>query len=145
MLTSQNWHTLHALMDRIIPPDDFPGAWAAGVGDYLTGQFERDLRSQVEAYQLGLEALEAEALAVMGAGFIVLDVAAQDTLLSRVERGEVMAAWSGEPAGFFQMVIMHVMEGYYSDPGNGGNWDKVAWRMIGFSEGYGDYGRSPNA
>jgi hypothetical protein len=37
-------------MDRIIPPDDFPGAWEAGVGDYLAGQFERDLQFQVAAY-----------------------------------------------------------------------------------------------
>ena len=36
--------TLRALVDRLIPADDFPGGWEAGVGDYLEGQFERDLR-----------------------------------------------------------------------------------------------------
>jgi gluconate 2-dehydrogenase gamma chain len=25
------------------------------------------------------------------------------------------------------------IEGFYSDPGNGGNRDAVAWRMIGFT------------
>ncbi|MCA9967065.1 MAG: gluconate 2-dehydrogenase subunit 3 family protein, partial [Anaerolineales bacterium] len=104
-------------MDRIIPPDEFPGAWDAGVGDYLARQFERDLRSQVEAYQLGLAALEAEAMAVRGTGFAVLDAAAQDRLLSRMEKGEVIAVWPVNPATFFQTVVTHVMEGYYSDPG----------------------------
>ena len=123
-------------MDRIIPPDEFPGAWDAGVGDYLARQFERDLRSQVEAYQLGLAALEAEAMAVRGTGFAVLDAAAQDGLLSRMEKGEVIAVWPVNPATFFQTVVTHVMEGYYSDPGNGGNRDGVAWQMIGFSGGW---------
>lgn len=123
-------------MDRIIPPDEFPGAWDAGVGDYLARQFERDLRSQVEAYQLGLAALEAEAMAVRGTGFAVLDAAAQDRLLSRMEKGEVIAVWPVNPATFFQTVVTHVMEGYYSDPGNGGNRDGVAWQMIGFSGGW---------
>jgi hypothetical protein len=131
-LTPQQWHTLHALMDRIIPPDDFPGAWEAGVGDYLAGEFERDLQFQVAAYRLGLEALEAEATATMGKAFMALDASTQDTLLSRIEKGEVIGSWPIEPAKFFQMVIRHVMEGYYSDPGNGGNRDKVSWQMIGF-------------
>lgn len=134
MLISQHWHILHALMDRIVPPDDFPGAWAAGVGDYLAKQFEGDLRSQAAAYQLGLEALEAEALLVTGTSFAALDNQAQDMLLSRIEKGEVMTAWLVEPASFFQMVTEHVMEGYYSDPGNGGNREEAAWQMIGFSE-----------
>lgn len=52
---------MRALMNRIIPPDDFPGAWEAGVGDYLARQFELDLRPQFEMYRLGLEALHAGA------------------------------------------------------------------------------------
>ena len=32
-------------MDRLIPPDEDPGAWDAGVGDYLAAQFENDLAS----------------------------------------------------------------------------------------------------
>ena len=43
-----------------------------------------------------------------------------------------MSSWPVDPAEFFRNVIEHVMEGYYSDPGNGGNRDSIAWRMIGF-------------
>jgi hypothetical protein len=132
MLTSNHWNILRSLMNRIIPQDDFPDAWEAGVGDYLARQFERDLRSQVESYHLGLEALEAESQALAGKGFTALDTSAQDMILSRLEAGQVTLSWLVDPTKFFHMVIEHVMEGYYSDPGNGGNRDSIAWRMIGF-------------
>jgi gluconate 2-dehydrogenase gamma chain len=132
MLPSNHWNILRSLMNRIIPPDDFPDAWEAGVGNYLARQFERDLRSQVEAYHLGLEALEAESQAFAGKGFTELDTSAQDVILSRLEAGQVTLSWLVDPTEFFHMVIEHVMEGYYSDPGNGGNRDSIAWRMIGF-------------
>ncbi len=132
MLTSNHWNILRSLMNRIIPQDDFPDAWEAGVGNYLARQFERDLRSQVETYHLGLEALEAESQAFAGKGFTELDTSAQDVILSRLEAGQVTLSWLVNPTEFFHMVIEHVMEGYYSDPGNGGNRDSIAWRMIGF-------------
>jgi hypothetical protein len=119
-------------MNRIIPADDFPDAWEAGIGDYLARQFELDLRPQLEIYQLGLEALEAECQDSVGIGFAGLDAAAQDVILGRIETGQVMSSWPVDPAEFFRIVIEHVMEGYYSDPGNGGNRDATAWRMIGF-------------
>ncbi len=133
MLTSSHWNTLRSLMNRIIPPDDFPDAWEAGVGDYLARQFEGDLRAQAAAYQLGLEAVEAEAQALAGKGFTALDASAQDTILRQLEAGQVVTPWPADPAHFFHMVIEHVMEGYYSDPGNGGNRDAISWRMIGFT------------
>ena len=132
MLTPTHWNILRSLMDRIIPQDDFPDAWEAGVGDYLRRQFERDLHSQVETYKLGLEALEAESQAFAGKGFTALDASTQDSILTRIETGQVALPWPVNPTGFFHMVIEHVMEGYYSDPGNGGNRDSIAWRMIGF-------------
>jgi len=132
MFNERQLATLQALVDRIIPPDDFPSGWQAGVGDYLAGQFERDLRPQLERYRAGLDALDAEARAAAGVGFAELDAAGQDALLSRVEAGQVQADWPIDPAGFFYDAIEHAMEGFYSDLGNGGNRDGVAWRMIGF-------------
>jgi gluconate 2-dehydrogenase gamma chain len=122
-------------MDRIIPPDDYPGAWDAGVGHYLARQFERDLRDCLELYRAGLDALEAEAQASAGAGLAALPPEQQDALLKRVEAGQVAHAWPVDPAQFFQMVVQHVHEGFYSDPGNGGNRDAVAWQMIGYVPG----------
>ena len=132
MLTEQQLATLHALVDRIIPADDFPSGWQAGVGDYLAGQFERDLRPQLDRYRAGLDALDAESQAGNGTRFAELDAEDQDALLRRVEAGAVTTAWPTDPAAFFQMAVDHAMEGFYSDPGNGGNRNGVAWRMIGF-------------
>jgi hypothetical protein len=132
MLTEQQTATLRALVDRIIPADDFPSGWQAGVGDYLAGQLARDLRPQLDRYRAGLDALNAEAQSGSGAPFADLDAEAQDTLLRRIEVGEVAAAWPIDPAAFFQAAVEHAMEGFYSDPANGGNRDGVSWRMIGF-------------
>jgi gluconate 2-dehydrogenase gamma chain len=132
MLTVDHWNILRAMMNRIIPQDDFPNAWEAGVGTYLERQFERDLQHQVETYRLGLEALDAESQASTGKSFTELSASMQDVLLSKMEAGQVRLSWSVDPTEFFDMVIGHVMEGYYSDPGNGGNRDLIAWKMIGF-------------
>lgn len=132
MLTELQHATLRALVDRIIPADDFPSGWQAGVGDYLAGQFERDLRPQLDRYRAGLDALDAEAQANTGARFADLNAADQDALLRRVEAGVVTTVWPINPAAFFQAAVEHAMEGFYCDPGNGGNRDGVSWRMIGF-------------
>ena len=132
MLTEPQLATLRALVDRIIPADDFPSGWQAGVGDYLAGQFERDLRSQLDRYRAGLDALDAEAQAGSGARFAELNPEEQDALLRRVEAGAVATAWPIDPAAFFRVAVDHAMEGFYSDPSNGGNRDGIAWRMIGF-------------
>jgi len=132
MLTSDHWNTLRSMMNRIIPQDAFPNAWDAGVGNHLSRQFERDLRHQVENYRLGLETLEAESQAYAGKSFTELDASTQDLILSRLEAEQVTLSWPVNPTEFFHMVIEHVMEGYYSDPGNGGNRDSIAWQMIGF-------------
>jgi hypothetical protein len=132
MLTEQQLATLRALVDRIIPADDFPSGWQAGVGNYLAGQFDRDLRPQLDRYRAGLDALDAEAQAHTGARFAQLDAEHQDALLQRIEASTVTMAWPINPAAFFQMAVEHSMEGFYSDPGNGGNHDGISWRMIGF-------------
>ena len=132
MLTAEQLAALRAVVDRIIPPDDWPGGWEAGVGDYLRRQFAGDLQPALELYRAGLAALDAEAVAVAGSPFAGLAAAAQDALLARIETGHVATPWPIEPAAFFRLLVEHAMEGYYSDPGNGGNRDGVAWRMIGF-------------
>ena len=132
LFSTQQQTTLQAAVNRIIPPDDYPGGWEAGVGEYLMHQFERDLKDAIARYQAGLDALEAEAHAHYGADFAALNAPSQDALLARIEQGKVTTAWPIDPAEFFTMVVNHSMEGFYSDPGNGGNRNGIAWRMIGF-------------
>jgi hypothetical protein len=126
--SSQQAATLRAAIDRIIPPDDYPGGWDTGVGDYLARQFARDLAPQLGAYQSGLDQIDSTAHAGSGAIFAELTPAAQDALLAQIEAG----AHGDDLARFFRLLVGHAMEGFYGDPGNGGNRDQVAWRMIGF-------------
>src|ERR1051326_2961325 len=132
MLTDPQIAVLEAVVNTIIPPDDYPGGWDSGVGDYLFRQFERDLKDVVDIYRQGLLALDAEALAACGSGFAALTPDVREGLLANVEQGRVQTAWPVDPAAFFGMMAAHCAEGYYSDPGNGGNLDNTAWKMIGF-------------
>ena len=132
MFDEQQLKTLHAAIDRIIPEDEFPGGVEAGVCDYLLRQLGADL-AQLEAdYPRFVDALNAEAQAAHGMGFAALGDAQQDNLLTRVEQGEVRADWPLDAASFFAQFAEHCAEGFYSDPGNGGNRDGVSWRMIGY-------------
>jgi hypothetical protein len=124
----QQTATLRAAIDRIIPPDDYPSGWEAGVGDYLARQLAGDLASVLDTYQSGLDQLDIAAQATAGADFADLTPDAQDALLTAIEAG----AQGDDLARFFRLLVAHTMEGYYGDPGNGGNRDQVAWRMIGF-------------
>jgi Gluconate 2-dehydrogenase subunit 3 len=124
--------TLRALVDRLIPPDDFPGGWEAGAGDYLALQLVGDLGPLLDQYRVGLDALDAEAQATNSAHFAALDAEAQDALLGQVEAAAVVTPWPVDPVVFFRQAVEHTAEAYYGDPGNGGNHDAAAWRMVGF-------------
>ncbi len=132
MLTEPQRAALRALVDRLIPADDFPGGWDAGVGDYLDRQFAGDLSDVVDLFRGGLDALDVEARTAAGVNFAALAPDAQDELLRRVEAGEVATDWPVDSADFVRAAAEHAAEGYYGDPGNGGNRDGVSWRMIGF-------------
>jgi gluconate 2-dehydrogenase gamma chain len=133
LFTATQQQTLQAVLDRLIPPDDYPGAWEAGVGDYLYRQLDGgDLRLLLPAYRDGLNALDVEAEAQYDSRFAALDAAQQDALLHALETGRTETPWPLSPQDFLRMLAHHAAEGYYSDPGNGGNRDEVAWKMIGF-------------
>jgi hypothetical protein len=132
MLSVRQVEILQALVNRIIPADDYPGGWEAGVGDYLFRQFERDLKRLLSLYIVGLQALDAEAHALHQQPFDRLPAPAQDELLARIELGKVATHWAIDPTLFFRLAVEHCAEGYYSDPGNGGNKNGVSWEMIGF-------------
>ena len=111
------------MTNRIIPADDFPSGWEAGVGDFLLRLLHLEPRF-LPLYQSGLDALEAEVQAAFGQSFATLESGAQDVLLARLDE---------EDSEFFRVLVQQVMEGFYADPGNGGNKDRVAWKMIGFT------------
>jgi hypothetical protein len=133
-LSTQQQQTLRAVVDRIIPPDDYPGAWESGVCDYLERQFERDLLPVFDTYSAGLVALEAESVARFQQSFHLLAATDQDAVLSHIEAGAVLTTWDVAPRCFFDLLVNTTAEGFYSNPEQGGNRNAVSWTMTGFEE-----------
>jgi hypothetical protein len=133
-LTEQQQQTLRAAVDRIIPPDDYPGAWQSGVGDYLARQFDGDLRPVFDDYCTGLTALEAESIARFRQSFNKLSEEDQDHVFGFVEAGEVLTTWDVPPRVFFNLLVRTTAEGFYSEPEQGGNRNAASWKMTGFEE-----------
>jgi len=131
MLTEEETLILKTLTNCIIPADDYPDGWSAGVGDYILKQFEGDLRNKVADYKAGLLALNTEAQTAYEQNFADLSTKQQTALLTDIESGHIKSG-DGNLQAFFIMAVEHATEGYYSDPNNGGNRDGVAWEMIGF-------------
>lgn len=132
MLNQQQLTILETLVNVIIPPDVDIGGWEGGVGDYLLHQFEGDLNPLLDTYRLGLMALDAEVQSVTGRHLHELDPQAQAEFVANIEGGQVQTHWPIDPATFFSMLVEHCAEGFYSDPGNHGNRNLAAWKMIGF-------------
>jgi len=129
-----NSETLRAVVDCLIPPDDFPGGYDAGVCDYLERLLQTDLADHAEFFRAGIDAIEAEALARFDKPFTNLDTAQQNSTLAAIESGEVKTSWPVSPSRFFEMLVNTTAEGYYSEPQQGGNRGAISWAMTGFEE-----------
>ena len=123
---------LRAAIGRIIPGDDFPGAADAGVVEFIARLFATETHPSAEAFLRGMDSLNAEAESIFSKSFVALTPAQQDDVLLCVEDGSVRSRWQGDPKAFFAMLLNLTSEGFYSDPGNSGNRDKVSWKMIGY-------------
>jgi gluconate 2-dehydrogenase gamma chain len=132
-LTEPEAATLAAACDRIIPPDDAPGAAEAGVVTFIDRQLATRERKDLPFWQAGIAALEATARRRHGRGFHEIPPDAQDAILASSQTGKVDAADWGEVDAeeFFDRLRLYTMMGFYGDPRHGGNRERVAWRMIG--------------
>jgi gluconate 2-dehydrogenase gamma chain len=155
--TADEARAMEAIVDRIIPPDsETPGGRDAGcavfidrqlkgpygsaaglykLGPYIKGTKERGPQSPLtpaDLYRKGLANLDRVCKAANGGkGFADLTADEQDSVLKKVESGEVK--FDGVNAqGFFDALLKDVPEGFFSDPIHGGNRDMVGWKMIGF-------------
>ena len=125
-----------AIMDRIIPENDFPSASAAGVLNYIETllTLEETLQSELV---FGLEAFNRLCVIKSGSHFSKLSDEAQDAFLKACLSGSLRdedqtVTLAPDLKEFVDLCIRLVSEGYYADPVNGGNRDSVSWNMIGF-------------
>ena len=133
-LTSAQRATLRAVADRIAPqPEGRPRVTAYAIvldkiaRDAVDGyRIEGQPRTR-EAWERGLDAIDGEARARHGRGFVELDAARMDALLGAVERGEVSGdAWAGLDAKDFWKwrLLPDIVAAYWAHPS--------AWSAMGF-------------
>jgi choline dehydrogenase-like flavoprotein len=126
--------TLQALVDHIIPADDYPSGWQAGVGDFIARILSTDLKNSAGLVKAGLDLVEEESRARhAGMNFADLPLATQDALIEDLLAGKTIVQWTGvDPVQFALLLIQLTQQGFYSDPENGGNRDGISWQMIGY-------------
>ena len=97
---------LDSVLDRLIPPAGaMPGAGEAGTADYLdvvAGESPR----LASLFMAGLRNIETTAVR-RGSSFLEMDGDQQDEVLGHVESSK---------SAFFETLLMHTYNGYYSNP-----------------------------
>ena len=114
MLSQHEQALLGAVIDRIVPADEFPSATGFAADRYVTRMLDGDAKSSAALLRFGLAELDRQ-------GFLTADDADRDRLLEAIQ---------SEP--WFLRLIDLTAEGTYADPGNGGNRDAASWRMLGY-------------
>jgi gluconate 2-dehydrogenase gamma chain len=124
---------LDAVVEQLIPTDDFPGGRWANVSNFIDKQLDTYYRKHQTVYREGLVALQETVIRMKGKKFEELSYADQTAILEKMEAGEFTEDyWKNHPAAnFFDMVRQHSLQGYYGSPAHGGNRDYVSYRMMG--------------
>ena len=102
---------LVAVIDCIIPADDYPSASEAGVLNFLLPLIEAE----------GVESQYVHGLHSLPQDFVSSSPEARTKLLMEFK-----------DQSFVEFVARQTIEGYYANPENGGNLDAISWKMIGF-------------
>jgi hypothetical protein len=127
--TAQERGTLQAVVDRLVPADEFsPAASECGVLDYLDRCLGEWNQNDVPLLRATLAALDVAA-EKRGGAFATLAADTQDELLVALEAGEFPDA-AGQ-AGFNRLLRL-TLEGMFSDPYYGGNRNYAGWDLIGY-------------
>ena len=121
-LTDREARTLGAVLDRLIPEDDTPGARQAGVIHYIDRQLKTRFPQHRNTYRDGLAAAERMA----GGCLADAPPELQEQVIRDLEHNRAT-----QP--FFELVLAHAMQGFYGNPRHGGNREFASWRMLGIS------------
>jgi gluconate 2-dehydrogenase gamma chain len=120
---------MDALVEVLIPADDFPGAKDAGVVTYIDKKLGGPYGSFfIARYETGLKQVEEISRQRFHQDFASLDGSQQSTLLHAFAD----KTYGADIQDFFHAVLSDTFEGYYGNPEDGGNRNGASWKMIGF-------------
>ena len=134
-LTAREAALVDSISAQIIPEDQDPGGRTAGVVNFIDIQLTGPYKRYQEIYRQGLARLERTSLAFFQKPWSGLPFEDQTKLLAALEKGEApKEIWDTvSPAGFFDLICEHCLQGYYGSPRHGGNRNYVSYRMIGIA------------
>ncbi|HEY9154356.1 MAG TPA: gluconate 2-dehydrogenase subunit 3 family protein [Opitutaceae bacterium] len=133
LFSTEERRTLSAVLDRLIPADDVPGAVASGGLEYVEYIFRKELAPELALFREALRALDDAAVGRGHAGgFAALPPREQDDWLTSMERGRLNAVAPLLTPTFFERLLNLAAEGFYADPDQGGNHGAVSWKMMGY-------------
>ncbi len=128
--TPEQFETVCAACERILPRDEDPGANDLGVPFYVDAQLaDPDLDEWKRPFMGGLAVLDRQARKQFGTPFHLASPDDQDRLLAKWQRGK-----SGETR-FFTLLMNLTLEGAFGDPSHGGNKGGAGFAMAGFTPG----------
>ena len=124
-----DWTLVTAVVDRIVPEDEYPSASQAGIVDQLAADAFSHL-STLWATSLapGLERLQRRALDYTGVAFADLDEPTQDELLEELAN-DIDTGSAESVEGWYATLVRLVCEHYYGTRG------AASWKMLGYSPG----------
>lgn len=124
---------LDAIVEQIIPTDDFPGAKWANVSNFIDKQLDSYYRKHQTSYREGLSAFQKTVIQLKEKKFEELLFNDQTAVLELMESGNFSGDyWKDHPsADFFDMIRQHCMQGFYGSPVHGGNREYISYRMLG--------------
>lgn len=131
-LSEEEITLLDAIVEQIIPTDDFPGGKWANVSNFIDRQLDTYYRKHQTAYREGLAAFEKTVIQLKGKKFEELLFDEQTEILEKMEEGDFPGDyWKDHPsANFFDMLRQHSLQGFYGSPLHGGNREYISYRML---------------
>ena len=124
-LSAEQANDFGAVADRIIPPDDTPGARAVGVVFFADRMLAGSGADQKPAFIKALSAVNAAAKKRLhkSASFAALTATQQDDVLASIDTTDD-----------FNLLRGVTLSGYFSHPSYGGNRGNAGWKAIGFED-----------
>jgi len=119
--TADEARTVDAICAQLIPADGDPGASEARVVNYIDIQLSRPFKKHRQAYRRGIAVVDETSRRMFRKGFMELSAA---------ERLEVLRETEKNSREFFDLILVHVRQGYYGDPRHGGNYQMASWKMV---------------
>ncbi len=108
---------IEAITAQIIPADDTPGAREARCVYFIDKALTTFAKSSQPVYTQGLQDLQANGK------FSALTPEQQIKTLTAIEK-----------TPFFNLVRQHTVIGFFARPVDGGNYDKIGWKLIGYDD-----------